>query len=452
MSALTELLAFAVAIGVLVTVHEYGHYRVARWCGVRVLRFSIGFGTPLLRWTDRRSGTEWSIAALPLGGYVKMLDERESETPLAPQDLPHAFNRQSLAKRAAIVSAGPAANFLFAIVVSAVVFAAGVSEPAALVARPDPDTPAALAGLQGGETVVALRDARGAEHAVRSWADLDTWLDNADTPTVLVARDQGGTTHDYRLAPAAASAPASVEPLARLGLQPGGGPLSVVTVQPGSAAEQAGLAPGDALLALDDQPLNGSAHLIDTIRAHAGQPLKLEVERAGIRRQVTIVPQLQHDEESGAKIGRIGAMFTLHTPLVTVHYGLLESVRLAAQRTWEVARVSLLTFARMLIGQASLSNLSGPVAIAGYAGQSAELGPAAFASFLALISISLGVLNLLPIPVLDGGHLLYYLVEAATGKAIPEHWQAFLQRAGVICIIILSSIALCNDLARLIHF
>lgn len=464
MNALIELLAFLVAIGVLVTVHEYGHYRVARWCGVKVLRFSIGFGTPLLRWTDRRSGTEWSLGALPLGGYVKMLDEREADTPLPPQDLPHAFNRQPLAKRAAIVLAGPLANFLFAIVVSALVFACGVTEPAALLAQPAPQTAAARAGLTGGETVLSVSAPPDAEPMpVRSWIEFDRVLARAarDGGTAsLSVRAKDGTVRNYdvALSSCAANAAGSADPakadagLARLGFEPGGGPLSIVSVQPGSAAQQAGLQPGDSLLGLNGQPLAGSARLIDAIKAHAGQPLTLQIGRAGAQRGVTVVPQLQHDEETGAPIGRIGAMFTLHTPLVDVRYGVLDSLRLGAERTWEVARDSVLTFGRMLIGQASLKNLSGPVAIADYAGKSAELGWSAFASFLALVSISLGVLNLLPIPVLDGGHLLYYLVEAATGKAIPEQWQAFLQRAGVICIIILSSIALCNDLARLVRF
>jgi regulator of sigma E protease len=461
MNALIELLAFAVAIGVLVTVHEYGHYRVARWCGVRVLRFSIGFGTPLLRWVDRRSGTEWSLGALPLGGYVKMLDERESDTPLAAGDLPHAFNRQSLPKRAAIVAAGPLANFLFAIVVSAAVFAGGITEPAALLARPAPQTAAAQAGLSGGETVLSVHGESGDAQPVRSWSELGRRLEHGAGQSVIVrARQAGGSVRDYRVDLAAAGMPAASDDesdgggawLARLGFEPGGGPLSIVSVQPGSAAEQAGLRPGDTLLALDGVPLAGSARLIDTIKAHAGRALAFEVGRAGATRNVTIVPQQQRDEMTGAPIGRIGALFSLHTPLVTVHYGVLDSLALGATRTWEVARDSLLTFGRMLLGQASLRNLSGPVAIADYAGKSAQLGWSAFASFLALVSISLGVLNLLPIPVLDGGHLLYYLVEAATGKAIPEHWQAFLQRAGVICIIILSSIALCNDLARLVRF
>ncbi|KAB0635019.1 RIP metalloprotease RseP [Burkholderia latens] len=457
MNVLVELIAFAVAIGVLVVVHEYGHYRVARWCGVKVLRFSIGFGQPVARWVSRRTGTEWTLSALPLGGYVKMLDEREPGPGVKPEELDQAFNRQSVFKRIAIVAAGPIANFLLAIVLFSIVFATGVTEPAAVLAPPAAGTVAARAGFDGSETIVSIRDADGSEAApVRSWSDLRWKLLAAafdHREVVLGARDGGSSTFDFRVD--LRNVPESQlddDFMLHLGFETGGGTLSVASVQPGSAAEQAGLKAGDKLLTLDGKPIGGASRFIDAVKHHAGEAVDLQIERGGATQTVRIVPQVQRDDETGQQIGRIGAALSMHTPSVDVRYGPLESLRLGAHRTWDIAVYSLKMFGRMITGNASLKNLSGPVTIADYAGKSARLGPSAFLSFLALVSISLGVLNLLPIPVLDGGHLLYYLVEAATGKAVSERWQLILQRAGLICIVALSAIALFNDLARLIHF
>ncbi|AOJ01588.1 MULTISPECIES: RIP metalloprotease RseP [Burkholderia] len=458
MNVLVELIAFAVAIGVLVVVHEYGHYRVARWCGVKVLRFSIGFGAPVARWVSKKTGTEWTLSALPLGGYVKMLDERDPGDGIRADELPRAFNRQSVGKRIAIVAAGPIANFLLAIALFSLVFATGVTEPAAIVAPPAAGTPAAVAGLDGGETIVSIRDARGGEaEPVRSWSELRWKLlgaafDHKDI--VLGARNRAdGATYDFRVdLRGIADREVDDDFMAHLGFEPGGGSLTVTSVLPGGAAQQAGLQPGDKLVALDGARIGGSTRFIDDVKAHAGRTLSLRIERAGVERTVSIVPQAKRDDETGKEVGRIGAALALRTPSVDVRYGALESVELGARRTWDIAVYSLKMFGRMVTGEASLKNLSGPVTIADYAGKSARLGWSAFLSFLALVSISLGVLNLLPIPVLDGGHLLYYLVEAATGKAVSERWQLILQRAGLICIVALSAIALFNDLARLIHF
>ncbi|RQR49134.1 RIP metalloprotease RseP [Burkholderia sp. Bp9126] len=456
MNVLVELIAFAVAIGVLVVVHEYGHYRVARWCGVKVLRFSIGFGQPIARWVSKKTGTEWTLAALPLGGYVKMLDEREPGPGVKPEELGQAFNRQSVGKRIAIVAAGPIANFLLAIVLFAAVFATGVTEPAAIIAPPAAGTVAARAGFDGNETIVSIRDTQGGDaQAVRSWSDLRWKLLAAafdHREVVLGARD-GGSTYDFRVDLRQIDEGAIDDDfMARLGFETGGGTLSVASVQPGSAAQQAGLKPGDKLLAIDGERVGGASRFIDAVKHHTGKPLALKIERGGAAQTVTIVPQAQRDDETGQQVGRIGAALSMHTPGVDVRYGPIDSLKLGARRTWDIAVYSLRMFGRMITGDASLKNLSGPVTIADYAGKSARLGPSAFLSFLALVSISLGVLNLLPIPVLDGGHLLYYLVEAATGKAVSERWQLILQRAGLICIVALSAIALFNDLARLIHF
>ena len=465
MNLLIELAAFAVAIGVLVVVHEYGHYSVARLCGVKVLRFSIGFGKPLVQWVSKKTGTEWTIAALPLGGYVKMLDEREEGATIPAEELPYAFNRQSVVKRFAIVLAGPVANFLLAIVLFAVVFASGVTEPAAVVAAPAANTPAARAGFDGGETVVSIRDENGSEtDPVRSWSDLRWKLLGAafDHRRVVLGAKDGRGTFDFTLdLRDFADRDVDDDFMTRLGFEPGGGTLTVANVEPGSAAQNAGLAAGDTVRAVDGRPVGSATAFIAYVKAHAGKSITLQIERgtpgahgsqAAARRDLSVVPVLTRDAATGQNIGRIGAALATQVPSVDVRYGPLESVQLGAHRTWDIAVYSLRMFGRMITGEASLKNLSGPVTIADYAGKSARLGPSAFLSFLALVSISLGVLNLLPIPVLDGGHLLYYLVEAVTGKAVSDRWQLVLQRAGLVCIVALSAIALFNDLARLIHF
>jgi regulator of sigma E protease len=460
MDLLTELLAFAVAIGVLVVVHEYGHYSVARLCGVKVLRFSIGFGKPLVQRVSRKTGTEWTIAALPLGGYVKMLDERDPDLVIAPADLPYAFTRKSVAQRFAIVAAGPIANFLLAIVLFAAVYGSGVSEPVATVAAPASDTIAARAGFDGGETVVGIRyrGEGGATEAVRSWSDLRWKLLGAafdHRHVVLVAREGTRGPFDFPLDLSNFSdRQVDDDFMSHLGFEPGGGTLAVAAVEPGSAAQHAGLMAGDRLHSIDGKPVDSATSFISTIKSHAGQPVVLQIERGkpGTLQSVTVTPVPQRDEATGTSVGRIGAALADQVPMVEVRYGPVESLQLGAQRTWDIALYSLRMFGRMLVGEASLKNLSGPVTIADYAGKSAKLGPSAFLSFLGLVSISLGVLNLLPIPVLDGGHLLYYLVEAVTGKAVSDRWQLVLQRAGLVCIVALSAIALFNDLARLIHF
>lgn len=488
MNLLTELVAFIVAIGVLVVVHEYGHYSVARLCGVKVLRFSIGFGKPLARWVSKKTGVEWVVAALPLGGYVKMLDEREvveDAVPIPAEDLPRAFNRQAVGKRIAIVAAGPFANFLLAIVLFAAVFATGVTEPVAIVAAPAAGTVAAQAGFEGGEKIVAIRDANGAQaEPVRSWSDLRWKLLGAalDHERVVLSARDGQGTYDFPVNLAGLSSQDLDDDfMSKLGFDVGGATLRVAAVEPGSAAQRAGLAAGDTLRRMDGRPVDSAESFIAYVKAHAGKPVVLEVEhgapqqtqqkagasdaanKSGERAraaavpvqptsQLTVVPASQRDDETGQSVGRIGAALATDAPSVDVHYGPIQSVRLGATRTWDIAIYSLRMFGRMITGEASLKNLSGPVTIADYAGKSARLGPSAFLSFLALVSISLGVLNLLPIPVLDGGHLLYYLVEAVTGKAVSDRWQLVLQRAGLACIVALSAIALFNDLARLIHF
>lgn len=460
MNFLTEIVAFVVAIGVLVVVHEFGHYSVARMCGVKVLRFSVGFGKPLARWVSKKTGVEWTIAALPLGGYVKMLDERESEDAMPSEDLPRAFNRQSVGKRIAIVAAGPGANFLLAIGLFSAVFAAGVTEPAAIVSAPAPDTAVARAGFEGSETIVSMRDASGGKtHAIRSWSDLRWKLLDASFDhrrIVLTAKTHDGS-YDFPVSVMGITdADADQDFMDKLGFTPGGGTLTVAGVEAGSAAQKGGLRAGDRLRAIDGRPVDNATSFIDYVKLHANKPVTLLIKHdAGDqakKESVVITPELKRDASTGQEIGHIGAALANQLPTVDVRYGPLESLRLSVNRTWDISMYSMRMFGRMIVGEASLKNLSGPATIADYAGKSARLGPTAFISFLALVSISLGVLNLLPIPVLDGGHLLYYSIEAVTGKAVSDRWQLVLQRVGLVCIVALSMIALFNDLARLIRF
>jgi regulator of sigma E protease len=505
---LTSVIGFFVAIGILVVFHELGHYSVARWCGVKVLRFSIGFGKPLLS-RQGRDGTLWTIGWLPLGGYVRMLDERDptqvapavsasrpedtgpgpavslanavdaaaddNGPPLYridPADLPHAFNRQSVGKRFAIVAAGPIANFILAILLFACLSLAGQPEPEAILGTPTPGSVAARVGIVSGEQVLAVRvtqadgsdDGDAAYRNVRSWPELRHWLMHdagSDASTVVLRTRRNGdlTTHALSLASLRADASSQnngeatgqTDLSTRLGLLPGGATPLIAGVQAGTPAAKAGLREGDMVLRVQGEPVDDANALVLLMRSRPGRDTALDIRRGAQDLTVHVVPEVVGDPKGGASYGRIGAALGMRLPLVDVHYGPLQSLQMAAGRTWDVASFSVKMFGRMLTGQASLRNLSGPVTIADYAGRSARMGVSAFVSFLALVSISLGVLNLLPIPVLDGGHLLYYAVEALTGRAVSDRWQGILQRAGLICIVALSAVALFNDLTRLAH-
>lgn len=463
MTLLSTLLAFAVAIGVLVVFHELGHYSVARLCGVKVLRFSVGFGTPLLKWTMGRDRTEWTVCALPLGGYVRMLDERDDTQIVAPEDRDRAFNRQSVYKRFAIVAAGPVANFLLAIALYAGLNLVGVTEPVARVAPPAAGTLAARAGLAGGELITGVREngtssdeAVGDDMPVRSWEDLrwrlvDPMIDGQRV--TLIARTRDGRA-EYTLDAAGQHFDADGEQdfMQRLGLVPSAR-VKVGQLIAGGAAGAAGLRVGDEITAVDGSAVTSAKGLVDAVRAHPGKPMTFTVRRDGALMNVALTPAAEVDsaEAGGARVGKIGAALASQVDSVTVRYGLFEAIGRGVQRTWDVTAFSVRMFGKMITGQASLKNLSGPVTIADYAGRSARLGLDYFVAFLALVSISLGVLNLLPIPVLDGGYLLYYAVEAITGRAVSERWQGVLQRVGIVCILALSAVALFNDMSKLLH-
>jgi regulator of sigma E protease len=445
MSALSTLVAFIITLGVLIVIHEFGHYWVARRCGVRVLRFSVGFGRPLWKRVCGADRTEWVIGAIPLGGYVRMLDERDPDTdPRMLADLSRAFNRQPVAKRIAIVLAGPVANLLLAVGVYWFLNISGTLEPRAVLAAPDEDTVAARAGLLEGDEVIAIggRQVRGFSDL--RWKLLEGAVDRGAVE--LTVRRSGGVERTVML-DMASLGPGEIDQtvFGRLGVAVGEPTPVVRQLSVDSVAAKAGLRPGDRFVSVDGQPVARAGDVSRLVRAAPERSLQVVIERDGGRQTLELQPAAV--QVDGQTIGRIGVDFR---DLVEVRYGPIESVGLAAERTWDTAVFSLRMLGKMITGEASWKNLSGPVTIADYAGQTARMGAVAYLSFLALVSISLGVLNLLPIPMLDGGHLLYYFVEIIKGSP-PADWVVeWGQRAGIGVLVMLTALALYNDLTRLL--
>ncbi len=451
MSLLYTVVSFVVALGVLIVVHEYGHYLVARLCGVKVLRFSVGFGRPLAVWRAGRDRTEWAIAAVPFGGYVKMLDEREA--PVAPADLPRAFNRQGVGRRFLIVLAGPVFNFAFAIAVYAGLFMYGLPEARPILAAPPAGTLAAAAGFRAGDTVRAIGGRPVATWQELRWRVLEAALQREPLPVeVSDARRRVATlVLDLRGLP---ELEADGDVLARIGLRLYRPPLAPILGQivAGSPAAQAGLRSGDRVVAAGGRAVPTWEALVQAVRDRPGEPLRLTVERDGRTLELEVLPKAV--EANGKRIGQIGAAPQLPASeadeiFVRVHYGPAAALAKAARKTYDIATFSLKVLGKMVIGEVSWRNLSGPVTIADFAGQSAQLGAVAYLSFLALISISLGALNLLPIPLLDGGHLMYYAIEKIRGSPVPERVMEFGQRIGLALLLILMAFAFYNDINRL---
>jgi regulator of sigma E protease len=443
MHLLITLVAFAVALGTLIIVHEFGHYLVARWCGVKVLRFSVGFGQALVSRRLGRDGTEWVLAAFPLGGYVKMLDEREGE--VAPQERDRAFNRQPVHKRFAIVLAGPLANFLLAVIVYWWLFMHGVPGSRPLVDVPTPGTPAAAAGFHGGETIVKI-----AGQPVRTWEEvrlalLKQAVARRNVEVEVRPDDRALQVHHLDLSGLGPDRVTS-DFLDAVGLQPLKGGLKPVveTVIPGGAAERAGIQAGDRILAINGAPISSWDELVKAIRASPGVALELTMRRSsGERLSLRVTPDVA--QENGTAIGKIGV-----GPFIDVRYPVGTALWQGAKKTWDMSLFTLEMLGRMVIGEVSLKNLSGPITIADYAGQSALMGWMAYVSFIALISISLGVLNLLPVPVLDGGHLMYYVAEMIRGRPVSDRALEIGQRIGMVVLFSLMAFAIYNDIYRLV--
>ena len=443
--------AFIVAIGLLVAVHEYGHFWVARRMGVRVLRYSIGFGSKLWGRTSPRTGTEYWISAIPLGGYVKMLDEREGPVPDA--DKPYAFNRQSVGKRMAIVAAGPAVNFAFAIVAYWLVFMLGVAGIKPVIGDVPEDTRAAAAGLSEGQHIVAV-----AGRETPTWQDLrltliEEALAGGEVP-LSVTDGEGGGIREVRLDMIGVSADPE-RLFGELGLvpyRPDGTPV-IAEALAGEPADAAGLRAGDKVLAAGGEPMRDPQALVDWVKAHPGETVSLRIRRDGREREVRVT--LDAMTVDGERIGRLGAQLGIDSDewadmQTARRLGPLAAVPAALEQTWSVAALTVRLMGRMVVGDVSWKNISGPIQIANYAGKTASVGLEAFIGFLALVSVSLAVLNLLPVPVLDGGHLLYYAIELVRGRPLSEEAQAMGQQLGMVALLLLMSLAFYNDILRLL--
>ena len=450
MSALYMVFGTLIALGVLVTFHEFGHFWVARRCGVKVLRFSVGFGSPLVRWHDRQ-GTEFVVAAIPLGGYVKMLDEREGDVPF--EQLDQAFNRKTVKQRIAIVAAGPVANFLLAILFFWMIALLGTQQVRPVIGQVQPDSLAAAAGLEAGQEIVAVDG-----EATPGWSAVNLQLVRrlGESGVVEVqVRDEGGSlvsTRHVQLRDWLRGVD-EPEPLASLGIQPWRPATEPVVseLDPEGPAQAAGVRLGDRLLALGAMPVDDWQQVVDWVRKRPGEEVTLRLSRGDEQIELPLVLAAKGEDEARAGylgVGVKGGEWP-ERMLHEVSFGPLEGVAESLRRTWGMTVLTLDSLKKMLFGELSVKNLSGPITIAKVAGASAQSGVADFLNFLAYLSISLGVLNLLPIPVLDGGHLLFYMVEWVRGRPLSERVQGWGIQIGISLVLGVMLLALVNDLSRL---
>lgn len=443
---LYTLITFLVALGILVTIHELGHYSVARFFNVRILRFSVGFGRVLWQKRDAR-GTEWAVSMIPLGGYVKMADDGLGGDVGIGSGKGVPFNRLNVYRRIAVVLAGPVCNLLLAAVLYAILGMMGSREPQPVLADPQEGSAAALAGVASGDRIQAI-DGR----KVETWSDA-RWLLldklTAGGTLRMDVTDRTGQPRQRLLVLQGDRLEHDADPLVGAGLALQAANPYIRSVISGGAGEAAGLKDGDKVLRAGSQESPDVPRLLAEIQAHGGQPLELRVRRGNTELDLTLVPA-EARLEDGRVVGRIGAQLAADLPMVDRRYGPLEAISHGVVRTWETSLFTLRMMGRMLTGTVSWRNINGPVAIADYAGQSARVGLDAYIGFLALLSVSLGVLNLLPIPTLDGGHLLYYFAEIVRGRPLPDNWLEIGQRFGMILLAALMGLALFNDIGRIV--
>lgn len=433
--------AFLLALVVLIVFHEYGHYLAARLCGVKVLRFSVGFGKPLILKQFTPGGTEWVIASIPLGGYVKMLGEQDDQ--ITPADAPYAFNRQSLAKRFFIVAAGPMANFLLAILLYWGLFMTGMPGHRALLEAPTAGSAAARAGIERWDTIEQIDGVPTPTWEAVSWRLAQSVVDGGSVALSLRSvgdqlkakqLDLNGVTGDDL----------DRDFLSKLGIAPAKSqPARLGRVLPDSPAAQAGLQAGDLIRAVDTIPVADWKSFTDLVRAKPNIPLRLSLARDGRLREVVVTPK--QEQESGKAIGRIGVG---QSSVVLVQFSFAPAFSQALIKCWDTSLFSLKMLGRMITGDVSWRNLSGPLTIAQVAGETAQIGWLPYLIFIALVSISLGVINLLPVPILDGGHLMYYIVEFVKGSPVSAQAADIGQRVGIAVLVLLMSVAIYNDIIR----
>lgn len=447
--------AFLLTIGILVTVHEFGHFWVARRLGVKVLRFSVGFGKPLWAYVSPKDKTEYVLSALPLGGYVKMLDEREGEVPA--EELHRAFNRQSVWTRMAVVVAGPLANFILAVLIYFFVF--GVTGNPAMhpLVKPIKDTPAALAGFQPGDKITQVNEQPVATFEETAMTIVEEFLVTKSIKIQVETKEGNLAERSLDLS----NTPLFKEEndvLSKIGLEPWAPRLDLMLGQiiPGSAADKAGLQTKDKVLKVDGSKPENAESFVKYIQQHPNQAIVLQVERATGVSDITVTPALK--EKDGKQVGQIGAGIGEVVPvelLPTLQFkqrlGLVDSVTKSFEKTWQMSIVTLKLMGRMLTGEVSLKNISGPVTIAKYSGETASAGLPYYLGFLAVVSISLGVLNLLPVPMLDGGHLLYYVIEIVKGSPVSPRVEEYGLRFGMAVVGCIMVLAVYNDIMRLIN-
>ena len=453
MDIIQSIFAFIIALGVLITFHEFGHYWVARRCDVKILRFSIGFGRTLYKKHFGQDNTEFVIAALPLGGYVKMLDEREGE--VREEEKTRSFNYKPLWQRFAIVSAGPVFNFIFAIIAYCIIFVVGVNGLKPIIGDVQPASISDRAGLRYGQEILAINGDQ-----TLTWSMvLDTLVNHTVNRDVInldvIDHDGLKQSIEIDLSRITIDDMAEGKLLEALGLSviELNLPAVIGEILPDGAAEKSGLLKHDEIISVDGSPIKTWGEWVELIRNNPGKNLRLEVLREDSIVVINVIPDSIGSQ--GTKTGRIGAAAFAPKGLfdsyfVIESYALPQAFFKSIKKTWEMSVLTLRVLGRMIIGEASVKNLSGPISIAQYAGQSAGIGLLAFLSFMAIVSVSLGVLNLLPVPLLDGGHLMYYIVELAIGKPVSENIQILGQQVGMVLLLGLMSIAFYNDIIRLI--